>query len=262
MAETVNKKEIIESLVATGMTLEEAEAAYVEAFAPQSGGVRLPFPLIKVNNDATVAPMGALVADPIKNEETGDTEGYAEVYDFAEVDYLLLDRRAMWSKYDGSVGRTTVKTQLLDTFAKASAYTDSISGVDIQTLKETDEDIKYQQLVLVGIRPKGSGEAFKFYCSYVKGAILYSVNQLLDTASGSQYPVLDVVVKTSKKGSVRYTEFNLDKSVAMSLPSAEVLKNVMPFLEAKTAFNEYVRQYNDGLGGTAEATDKESGLPA
>jgi hypothetical protein len=260
MAETVNKQEIIESLVASGMSIEDAEAAYLEAFAPHAGGVMLPFPLLKVNNDATVATMGALVADPIRNEDSGDVEGYNEVIEFADVDYLILDRRAMWSKYDGAVGRTTVKTQLLDTFAKASAYVDSISGVDIATLKATDDDIKYQQLMLVGVRPKDSEEAFKFYVQYSKGAILYSQNQMLDTVSGSQYPVIQAVTKTSKKGSVKYTEFDLDKSVALSLPSTEVLKNVMPFLEAKTAFNNYVKDYNANIeGDTAEA--KEAGLP-
>jgi len=259
MPETVNKQEIIESLVASGMSIEDAEAAYTEAFAPSTGGVRLPFPLLKVNNDATVAGMGTLVADPIKNEESGDVEGYNEEFKFEDVDYLILDRRAMWSKYDGAVGRTTVKTQLLDTFAKSSAYVDSISGVDITTLKETDDDIKYQQLLLVGVRPKDSDEAFKFYVQYSKGAVLYSQNQMLDTVSGSQYPIIQAITKTSKKGSVKYTEFDLDKSVALSLPSASVLKNVMPFLDAKTAFNNYIKEYNAGLEGAAEA--KEAGLP-
>ena len=119
MSNQVEKSEIIKSLVESGMTIEQAEAAYNEAFAPQAGaGVKLPYALIKVNNDATVADMGALVSDPIKNEDSGDVEGYNETYSFAESDVLILDRRAMWSKYAGGTGRTTVKTELLDTFAK------------------------------------------------------------------------------------------------------------------------------------------------
>ncbi len=262
MENTVNKAEIIKSLVESGMELEQAEAAYQEAFAPASGaGVPLPYPLLKVNNDATVADMGALVAAPIKNDDSGDVEGYGVTYAFKDVDVLILDRRAMWSKYDGGVGRTTVKTELLDTFAKASAYVDSFSGMDIPTLKEADDDIKYQQLILIGIRGKDSKDKFVFYNMYLKGAMLYNVNQLLDTCTNSQYVVLDAITKTSKKGSVKYTEFNLDKSVAFSLDSAEVLGNVMEFLESKTAFNKYVAEYNENLGINANEPAAASGLP-
>ena len=261
MSNQVEKSEIIKSLVASGMSLEQAESAYNEAFAPATGaGVKLPFGLIKVNNDATVASMGALVADAIKNEESGDVEGYNEEYNFADVDVLILDRRATWSKYDGGTGRTTVKTELLDTFAKASAYTDSFSGVDIATLKAADEDIKYQQLVLVGIRARGSKDTFKFFNMYLKGAMLYNVNQLLDTCTGSQYVVLEALTKTSKKGSVKYTEFDLNKSLATPLASAEVLGNVMEFLEAKTSFNSYVTEYNESLGAV-EGITPSAGLP-
>ena len=175
----VEKVEIIKSLVASGMAVEDAEIAYNEAFAPTVAGVKLPYALIKVNNDATVAGMGELVSDPIKNEESGDVEGYNETYAFKDVEVLVLDRRAMWSKYDGTTGRTTVKTELLDTFSKASAYTDSFTGVDIASLKEADDDIKYQQLVLLGIRPRGTDGKFKFFNMYLKGAMLYNINKLL-----------------------------------------------------------------------------------
>ena len=252
MSTQVERKEIIESLVASGMTPEQAAAAYESAFAPKtSGGTPLPFELLKVNNDATVADMGALVADPIKDEEADEVVGYNKVYKFEDIDFLILDRRATWSKYDGATGRTTVKSQLLDTFAKADAYIDSISGVPVAKLKETDDEIKYQQLILVGVRPRGSAEPFEFYNMYLKGAMLYNVNQLLDTCTGS---------KTSKKGSVKYTEFDLSNSVAVSLPSTQVLTNVMPFLDAKTAFNDYVTKFNEALG-SPKATEGEAGLP-
>ena len=174
---TVSKNEIIQSLVATGMSLDEAALAYEAAFAPQTGGVKLPFPLIKVNNDATVADMGALVSDAIKDEATGDVEGYNEIYKFEDSDVLILDRRAMYSCYDSGAGRTTVKTKLLDTYAKAGAYVDSISGVDIVTLKENNADIKYQQLALIGVRAKGTTDPFKFFNMFAKGDILYNVNK-------------------------------------------------------------------------------------
>lgn len=257
----VSKKEIIESLMASGMTLDEAAAAYESAFAPQSGGVKLPFPLIKVNNDATVADMGALVADPIKNEDSGDTEGYNVVVKFEDADILILDRRAMYSCYDSNTGRTTVKTKLLDTYAKAAAYIDAISGEDIVSLRAVNEDIKYQQLVLVGVRAKGTNDAFVFYNMFAKGAILYNINQLLDTCTGSQYVVLNAITKTSKKGSVKYTEFKLDESSAMPLPSVEVLKNVIQFLDAKTQFNNYVTEYNGGLGTPEVPEAVTAGLP-
>ena len=264
MSTQVEKADIIKSLVASGMTPDQALAAYDSTFAPQTGaGVKLPFPLIKVNNDATVAGMGSLVADAIKNADSGDVEGYNEEYLFADSDVLILDRRATWSKYDGGTGRTTVKTELMDTFAKSSAYTDTFSGVDIATLKATDEDIKYQQLVLVGIRARGSKDKFKFFNMYLKGAILFNVNQLLDTCTGSQYVVLEAVTKTSKKGSVKYTEFELDKSLATPLASTEVLGNVMEFLDAKTAFNKYVVDYNESLGlDKGDETTEGDGLPS
>ena len=267
MSNQVEKVDIIKSLVASGLTLEEAESAYLEAFAPKNSGVKLPYNLIKVNNDATVADMGALVADPIKNEKSGDVEGYNEIYHFEEVEFLMLDRAAMWSKFDGNTGRTTVKTELLPTFSKTSAYIDSFSGVDITTLKEADEDIKYQHLALVGVRPRGTNEKFKFYNMYIKGAMLYNINQLMDTCSGSQYVVLEAITKTSKKGSVKYTEFDLGKSLALPLPAAEVLGNVMEFLDAKTKYSTYVKAYNEelGIGKDEVATGEEaaaSGLPA
>ena len=262
MSNNVEKSEIIKSLVASGMTDVQALEAYESAFAPQSGGVKLPFPLIKVNNDATVAPMGALVTDAIKNSDTGDVEGYNGVYSFEDTDVLILDRRATWSKYDGGTARTTVKSELLDTFAKASAYTDSFSGMDIASMKEVDDDIKYQILSLVGIRKRGSGDKFTFFNMYLKGAMLYNFNKLLDTCTGSQYVVLEAITKTSKKGSVKYTEFDLTKSLATPLSSVEVLGSVMEFLDSKTAFNSYVVEYNDSLATVATATEETSaGLP-
>ena len=262
MSETISREDIIKSLVESGLSIDDAEIAYQAAFAPQTSGVKLPFPLIKVNNDATVADMGALVSDPIKDADSGDVEGYNEVFKFEDTDVLILDRRAMYSCYDSNTGRTTVKTELKDTYSKASAYTDSISGQDIVTLKEGNEDIKYQQLALVGIRPKGSDDAFTFYNMFAKGAILYNLNQLLDTCTGSQYVILNAVTKTSKKGSVKYTEFKLDESVAMPLPAAEILKNVMPFLDTKTAFTKYVSEYNDSLAIVKDEETEEAGLPA
>ncbi len=258
----VSKEDIIKSLVEAGMSLEQAEEAYQSAFAPQSGsGPKLPFSLIKVNNDPTVAAMGALVSEAIKNEDSGEVEGYQETYLFEDVDTLILDRRAMYSMFDGATGRTTVKSELLDTYAKVDAYRDAISGRSIKDLKEEGLDVKYQQLILIGVRTRGTTEPFKFYCMYLKGAILYSVNQLLDTCTGSQYVIFDATTKTSKKGSVKYTEFDLTKSVATPLESTQVLMNVMPFLEAKTAFNRYVTDYNKSLDGSVEAP-KEAGLPA
>ena len=133
--------------------------------------------------------------------------------------------------------------------------------MDITTLKETDEDIKYQQLVLVGIRPRGADGKFKFFNMYLKGAMLYNINQLLDTCTGSQYVVLEAITKTSKKGSVKYSEFDLGKSLATPLASAEVLGNVMEFLECKTAFNKYVAEYNESLGINAREVVEAAGLP-
>jgi len=267
--ENVNKKEIIESLVASGMSIEDAEKAYQEAFAPSESGLRLPYGLIKVNNDAAVAPVGTFVANPIKNQDTGDVEGYETVYDFKDIEVLVLERRAMYSKYDGTTGRTTVKTPLLSTFTKASNYIDSFSGMDIATLREQDEDIKYQQLVLLGVRSKGSDDPFEFYCMFVKSSILFGFNKLLDTVQGAQYPLLHIITKQSKKGAVRYTEVDLDKSAAIQLPNAEVLKNVMPFLDAKTKYNEYIKSFNAQLtpetttdsSEATESAERSQGLP-
>ncbi len=108
MPQQIEKADIIKSLVESGMSPEAALEAYESAFAPQTSGVKLPFALIKVNNDATVGERGSLVSDPIKDEDTGDVEGYNENYSTNDVDILVLDRRATWSRYDGSTGRTTV----------------------------------------------------------------------------------------------------------------------------------------------------------
>jgi len=249
---TVTREEIIESLVAQGMSVDDAAAAYEETFSGEQGGLRLPLPLIKVNNDATIAPMGALVAEPTKNED-GDVEGYATVYDFADVEVLILERRATYSAYDSATGRTTVKTTLKDTYAKMTSYTDSATGTSIAELRTTNDAIKYQQLIVIGVRKRGTEDAFTFYNMYLKGTILYGINQLLDTCVGSSYPVLQIATKTSKKGSVKYTEIVLDNSVAFGLPTAEVLKNVSAFLDVKSSFNEYVSAYNVSLEGELAA---------
>ncbi len=115
--------------------------------------------------------------------------------------------------------------------------------------------------MLVGIRPRDSSEAFKFFNMYLKGAQLYGWNQVLDTVTGTQYPILNLVMKQAKKGSVRYSEVDLDSSLATPLEAGELLKNVIPFLDCKTAFNKYIAEYNDSLGINKDSPTPTVGLP-
>ena len=248
------REEIIAQLVESGMTIEDAEKVYKEQFEVNNGTVRLPFSLLKFNNVAGIADIGDLVAEPEKTED-GDVISYGVVYKPEDIDFLVINRRAMYSAFDPETNTISVKTKLQDTYAKKHSFVDIISGKTIDQL--ADLDPKYQVLATVGIRPKGSDEAFAFYNIYLKGATLYGINQLLDKVKESPYVLLNIVTKVSKKGAVRFTEIVLDKSEARALTKQELLGNLSALIEANNVFNEYVTElnaeYDKQLPGASQA---------
>jgi hypothetical protein len=265
MTNDTTKNEIIAQLVESGMTIEEAEAVYKEQFTSQGGGVRLPFPRIQVNNVAGIADIGVLVADPVKDDD-GEIVSYGTIYDFKDVDFLVINRKAMYNVYDAESGKVTVKTKLLDAFTAKSAYTDVLSGASIAQLAEAGVECKYQMLLTVGIRPKASDEAFTTYNMYAKGAMLYGLNQACDQVRDkSPYQLVNATTKISKKGAVRYADIDLDNTEARVLTKTELLKNLTYLMDTNKQFNEYITAINsqyDELLVSSNGQPSEDELPA
>jgi hypothetical protein len=253
------REEIIAQLVESGMTIEEAEKVYKEQFEVNNGTVKLPFSLLKFNNIAGIADIGDLVAEPEKTED-GDVISYGVVYKPADIDFLVVNRKAMYSAFDPETSTISVKTKLQDTYAKKHSFVDIISGKTIDQL--TTLDPKYQVLATVGVRPKGTNEPFTFYNIYLKGATLYGVNQLLDKVKESPYVLLNLVTKVGKKGAVRFTEVVLDESEARALPKPELLTNLSALIEANNTFNKYVTElnaeYDKQLPGATQVAQQSS----
>jgi len=272
-----NREEIIETLVnEMGMTLEEAEKEYEALYGDSAGGTpKLPFPLAKINNTAGVAPMGALVFDAERDEDN-EIIGYKEVHKLEDIDFVILSKHAMYNCYDAMSSKVVAKTCLADVYQAASKYIDVISGKPLEKTKDargkditvvsgTDLEMKYQVLALVGFKPKGSDEPLTFVNMYLKGAILFGLNKLSDSVNSDRV-LMNIVTKTDKMGSVKYTAIDLDKSEAFELPKEVFTANLKGILTANKAHREYVEALNtfyiNGSDHDITGTSKEeSELP-
>lgn len=266
MPQTENmKKEIVAQLIESGMTVEQAEATYNEQFATGNSNTALPFPRLQVNNVAGVADMGALVGDATK-DDNGDVISYGINYNLEDVDFLVINRKAMYNVYDAETRKTTVKTKLMDTFTGKATFVDVLSGKTIKELIDDGVDVKYQLLMTIAIRPKGTKEDFKLYSFYAKGAILYGLNQACDALRESTpYQLLNIKTKIGKKGAVRYTEIDLDNTEVRALTKDELLGNISFLMEANNKFNEYVTAINKQYEESSDVRIEEAAedkLPA
>ena len=273
-----NREEIIELLVnEMGMTVEEAEKEYEASYGGNStGSPKIPFPLAKVNNTAGIAPMGALVFDAERDEDN-EVIGYKEVHNFEDIDFIILTKHAMYNCYDAMSSKVVAKTCLADVYQAAGKYVDVISGNSLEKTKDargksitvvsgTDLEMKYQVLALVGFKPKGSNESLTFVNMYLKGAILFGLNKLSDAVS-SDNVLMNIVTKTNKMGSVKYTAIDLDNSEAIELPKEVFTANLKGILTANKTHREYVEALNafyingsdhDVTGTAKEATELPS----
>jgi len=250
-----NKEQIIEMLVNDmGMTIDEAEIEYESQFgAKTSGSPKIPFPLAKVNNTAGIAPMGALVFDAERDEDK-EVIGFKEVHKLEEIDFIIFSKNSMYNCYDAMTSKVVAKTCLADVYQAAGKYVDVISGQPLEKttdargksitiVKGTDLEMKYQLLVLVGFKPKGSDEPLTFVNMYLKGALLFGINKLSDTVNSDKI-LMNIVTETAKMGSVKYTEINLDKSEAIELPKEVFSNNLKGILTANKVHREYVEALN------------------
>ena len=255
--------EIIAAMIEQGMSPEEAEAEFKKNFEHGGDNVTLPYPRIQVNNVAGVAEIGQLVGEPEKDDD-GEVIKYNVVYDFKDIDFLVINRKAMYNVYDVPTKQTTVKTKLMDTYTSASNFIDVLSGRSIQSLKDEGVDVKYQHLLTVGVRPKGSTEEFKLYNMYAKGAVLFGINKVTDALRAEvPYQILSVVTKVGKNGAVRFATIDETKSEARALTKDELLGSLKQLLEANKTFEKYVEDINaqyDAQGTkTSDSTGQDTG---
>jgi len=266
-----NKTEIIEMLInELGLSLEEAEKEYEVQFgAGNSGAPKLPLPLAKVNNTAGIAPLGALVFDAIRDDEN-EVTGFNEVHELQDIDFVILNKAAMYNCYDAMTSKVVAKTLLGDVYQPAASYTDVVSGKpldkitdargkSITVVKGTDMEMKYQVLALVGFKPKGSDEPLTYVNMYLKGAILFGLNKLSDSVNSDRV-LMNIATETAKMGNVKYTAVDLNNSEATELPKEVFSKNLKAILGKNKEFNDYVKALNAFYSkGAPEAS--EDGLP-
>lgn len=266
-----NKTEIIEMLInELGLTLEEAEKEYEVQFGSgNSGAPKLPLSLAKVNNTAGVAPLGALVFDAIRDDDN-EVIGFNEVHALKDIDFVILNKAAMYSCYDAMTSKVVAKTLLGDVYQPAASYVDVVSGKpldkvtdargkSITMVKGTDMEMRYQVLTLVGFKPKGSDEPLTYVNMYLKGAILFGLNKLSDTVSSDRV-LMNIAVKTTKRGNVKYTDIDLNNSEAIELPKKVFSSNLKGILSKNKEFNDYVKALNAFYSkGAPKASD--DGLP-
>ena len=260
------KEQIIAQLIATGMDVEEAEKVYKEQFEVTTG-VSLPFPLLKVNNVRGIAEIGQIVGDPEKDED-GEVIKYNIVYDPKDIDILIINRKSMYNMFDPTTNSVSVKTKLQDPYTKKVNYIDVISGKSVVQLIEEGKDVKPQTLLTIGIRPKGSDEPFTPYNMYIKGTILYGMNQLISSVTTkTPYTIINMEMGIGKQGAVKFAIVDLDNenTTARAFEGQEMIDNINFILETNKVINQYVedlnRQLDEELMSKTGVTSQDA-LPA
>lgn len=241
-----------------GISLEEAEAMYEELGPQNDSAPKLPFPLAKINNDEGVASRGELVWGPLKDED-GFVYSYENIKRFEDLDIVVLHRDSLYSCYDVNQNKTIAKTVYASVFEAATKRVDLMSGNKLERIKNSDgqsvtvvKDTKiemtYQQLVLIGIRPKGTKEPLTILSIFLKKVPLITFNRLMDKVNSPKMcPVMNLVTGTARRGNVKYAIFEADQCEVRVMDREDYFANLTDIMTAVKTQREYIKGINKYL---------------
>jgi len=266
-------KEVMDKM---GVSLEEAEKMYEEMGAKSDSAPRLPFPLAKLNSDEGVASAGELVWGPLKDDE-GYVYSYENIKRFEDLDVVILHRTSLYSHYDIGQRKTIAKTTYGSPFLSPQKRRDLVSGARLVrdevtrkvTVEGTNIEMTYQQLVLIGIRPKGTDEPLTMLSIYLKKVPLSTFNKLMDKVGSPKLPVImNFVTGTQRNGNVKYAVF-LDESTkpknytgelstSKVMDKEDYFKNITDIMDAINTQKAYIDGINDYLIKASEHVEEDT----
>jgi hypothetical protein len=228
-----------EQLKVLNLTDEQIKAILGAAESTSSGN-GLPFPLLKINFDADLGKLGVWGYNPIKGDE--GVTGYEKIYD-PTIKVRFLKSVAQYSKFDTAENRATVTSNIFALKDAKKAY-DLKTGVAISQLKEMDDDIKYQRILLGVII---DGEEEKPFIMYAKGAFLYTLNEILRKYpnEGHLTHIFELKTKKKKRGSVTY--FEVEAVNVEELSQEDFIKNIKKDAETISEFDKWVESVNNNV---------------
>lgn len=264
MANTLTKVEFVRNVIEKmGITLEEAEEMYEELGAKADSAPKQPFPLAKINNDEGVASRGELVWTPLKDED-GFVYSYENIKRFEDLDVVVLHRTSLYSCYDVNQNKTVAKTIYASVFEAATKRVDLMSGKKLVRSKATEGyapvivegteiEMTYQQLVLIGIRPKGTTEPLEILSVYLKKVPLITFNKLMDKVNSPKLPaIMNLVTGTARRGNVKYAIFEADQCEVKVMETDDYFDNLAEIMTAIKAQRHYVEGINKYLINASE----------
>ena len=221
------------------MGLDEAQIdAILGAAAANSKVGGLPFPLLKVNFDMDFGKVGAWGFNPIKEE--GTTTGYECVVEVAKVRFLKS--LYQYSKFDSVENRATITSNVFALKDAKKAY-DLKTGTPINTLKATDDGIKFQRILLGVLECEDKEVPF---IMYAKGSFLFELNDILKKFpnDGHMTHRLELGTEKRKKGTVVWFVPTLVGDE--QLEQTEFISNIKKDADYIKAFDEWAKQINSG----------------
>jgi len=237
-----------EQLQAMGLD-EKQIAAILNTVEENKGGQGVPFPLLKINFDPDFGKVGAYAYNPQKDDE-GNISGYEYISD--EVTIRPIKSMYQYSKFDVEQNKPTVISNIFPLREAKKAY-DLKTGTPIAVLKGTDNDIKFQRILLGTIEIDGEEKPF---IMYAKGSFLYELNNILNQYKNDGHMThrFTLGTKKNKKGTVIwYTPTLID---VKELSQEEFVKNIKTDAELIRAFDEWVASVNTGDDDTPATASK------
>jgi len=245
------EKMTLEQLVAMGLTEEQAN----EILGANTGGGSgsYPYPLLKLSYDTDEAPLGNFIFD-VEKDKDGNIVKCTDLG--KTVDMIICGSKVQYVKFNPQTGKPVLTSNLVDVAATA---VDMKSGKLIKPMKDADPLIKYNDVMVVLVRPSGSTDDFIPAMFFGKGAHLYSFNQLRN-GHPNVTSMLTLTNLKKKKGTVTYFELNSDKSSVVDLDTADVMSNIKTVAEVTGKFNQWVKAYNSSAtaGGTTASNTTSS----
>jgi len=230
------------------MGLDDAQiAAILNTVEENKGGQGVPFPLLKINFDPDFGKVGAYAYNPQRDDE-GNMSGYEYISE--EVTIRPIKSLYQYSKFDVEQNKPTVTSNIFPLREAKKAY-DLKTGTPISVLKEADNDIKFQRILLGTIEIDGEEKPFVMYA---KGSFLYELNNILGQYKndGHMTHKFTLGTKKNKKGTVIwYTPTFVD---VKELSQDEFIKKIKEDAELIRQFDEWVVSVNAGNSDTPSTT--------
>jgi len=234
-----------DQLKAMGLTDEQIEAI-LGVSEGTGGGTQLPLALVKINYDSDFGKVGALAVNPQKEER--EVVGYEKVYE-SPFKIRVLKSYYQYSKYDPNTNQTTVSSNIFTSLKDAKKAIDMKSNLLVKDLRESDDKIKMNRILVLEIDGDTIGVMF------VKGAYLYELNQILAKFpnDGHLAVELELTHKKQKNGTVTYFTPELKDS-----SDHDFIKTIKEDSGAISAMDKWVKEYNSSLEGASSKPESQT----